>query len=146
MKKKFLIFIILLIIGFSVYHIYNTYYKMEKVSEVIDGDTIKLSNNKFVRLIGINAPEVDEPCYKEAREKLIKLVKGKTVRLESDVKNKDSYGRLLRYVYVDNLFVNSEMIRLGYAKVDEFKPNIRYSSLFLEMEDKARRANRCIWR
>jgi len=119
---------------------------MEKVSEVIDGDTIRLSNNKFVRLTGINAPEVDEPCYKEAKEKLIKLVKGKTVRLESDVKNRDFYGRLLRYVYIDNLFINSEMIRLGYAKVDEFKPNIKYSNLFLEMENKAIRANRCIWR
>jgi len=145
MKKKFLIFILLLIIGFSIYHIYNNYYKIEKVSEVIDGDTIKLSNNKFVRLTGINAPEVDESCYKEAKEKLIKLVKGKMVRLESDVENKDSYGRLLRYVYVDDLFVNSEMIRLGYARVDEFKPNVKYSSLFLEMEDKARRSRRCVW-
>jgi len=65
--------------------------------------------------------------------------------LKSDTKNKDGYGRLLRYVYVDDLFINSEMIRLGLAKFEEVGPNVKYSELFLEMEEKAKKARRCIW-
>ena len=51
----------------------------------------------------------------------------------------------MRYVYVDDLFVNSEMIRLGLARFEEIRPNTKYSELFLDLENKARKARRCIW-
>jgi len=120
-------------------------YKEMRVTEIIDGDTIRVENNKIVRLTGINAPETKEDCYSEAKEELEDLVKHKKVRLEKDVNDKDNYGRLLRYVYVDDLFVNSEMIRLGLARFEEIGPNKKYSKLFLDLENKARRARRCIW-
>jgi micrococcal nuclease len=65
--------------------------------------------------------------------------------MESDDGNKDVYGRLLRYVYVGNTFVNSEMVRLGLAGAEEVKPNVKYSDLFLDLENKARKAGRCMW-
>ncbi len=120
-------------------------YKDYIVSEVIDGDTFKTKDGKNVRLIGINAPENGEKCYEEAKDKLKELIYRKKIRLERDVKSKDNYGRLLRYVYVIDLFVNSEMIRLGLAKFEEIGPNEKYSELFLDLENKARRARRCIW-
>jgi len=140
--KKFIISILFVV---AIYFIWNYIDSYKEVSEVIDGDTFKTVDGKTVRLTGINSPEVNEPCYKEARDKLKEIIKGKKIRLEKDIKEKDEYGRLLRYVYVDDLFVNSEMIRLGLARFEEIEPNTKYSELFLEMENKARKIRRCIW-
>ena len=140
MKKSFVIFLIIIAILFII----SNFYIIEEVKTVIDGDTIKLKDGKIVRLLGINAPEVDEECYQESREELKSLLKGKTIRLESDSTERDTYGRLLRYVFVDDIFVNGEMVRLGYAKV--FGNAEKYSEILIEMEDKARKAKRCIWK
>ena len=99
MKKSVMVFFIVLGIAFIV-TIYMEDYKEVRVTEVIDGDTIKVGY-KSVRLIGINAPETNEPCYEEAKEMLKELVEHKKVRMEKDVEDRDDYGRLLRYVYVD---------------------------------------------
>ena len=144
MNKSVIIFFLILVIAFFVTN-YIEDYKEIRVSDVIDGDTIRIGDNKIVRLIGINAPEINEPCYSESKSELEELVEHKKVRLEKDVKDKDGYGRLLRYVYIDDLFVNSEMIRLGLARFEEIEPNNKYSSLFLDLENKARKAGRCIW-
>jgi micrococcal nuclease len=65
------------------------------VKRVIDGDTIVLNNGEKVRYIGIDTPERDEDYYNKAKEFNKKLVEGKTVRLETDVQQRDRYGRLL---------------------------------------------------
>jgi len=144
MKKKTIIFFVILVIVFLISN-YIEEYKSYIVSEVIDGDTFKTKDGKTIRLTGINAPENGEKCYEEAKDKLKEFIYKKKIRLERDVKSKDDYGRLLRYVYADDLFVNSEMIRLGLAKFEEIEPNEKYSELFLESENKARRARMCIW-
>ena len=105
-----------------------------KVIEVIDGDTIVLSNNEHVRLIGINTPESERYFYGEAKEVLKLLVLNKNVRLEKDVDDRDTYGRLLRYVYIGNLFVNLEMVKRGFANVFTFPPNVKYTDKFIEAE------------
>ena len=86
------------------------------VTKVIDGDTIQIEGGQKVRYIGIDTPETVDPtrpdgCFgKEASEKNKNLVLGKKVRLEKDVSLTDRYGRLLRYVYVDELFVNDALV------------------------------------
>ncbi|MDD3819484.1 MAG: thermonuclease family protein, partial [Actinomycetota bacterium] len=87
------------------------------VKEVIDGDTIILSDGRRVRLIGINTPEHGMYFYEEAKEALEMIVLGKKVFLEKDVSEKDQYGRLLRYVYTGDLSVNMEMVKRGFANV-----------------------------
>lgn len=96
------------------------------VSRVIDGDTIDLETGERVRLLGINAPERGELYYEEARKALEDLLLEKEVVLERDEINKDQYGRLLRYVYIDDLFVSCEMVRQCYATVYIIPPNIKH--------------------
>ena len=144
MNKITIMFLIILVIAF-LFSNYIDIYKDYTVSEVIDGDTFKTTDGKDVRLIGINAPEVGEKCYQEAKDGLKELIYRKEIRLESDVGDKDTYGRILRYAYIDKLFVNADMIRLGLARFEEVQPNTKYSSLFSDLEEKARKAGRCIW-
>ena len=144
MKKRTVIFFIIVVAAF----LFTNYMQINKdymVSEVVDGDTFKTTDGRTIRLIGINAPEVGEKYYEEAKDELTELIYRKEIRLDSDTGNKDVYGRLLRYVYVDDLLVNSEMVRLGLAKAEEVAPNKKYSDLFLELESNARNAGRCIW-
>lgn len=121
------------------------------VARVIDGDTIKLINGERVRYIGIDTPELHHPkkpveyLAKEAKDFNEKLVGGKVVRLEFDVEKRDNYGRLLAYVYVDDTFVNAELIEEGYAQLLTIPPNVKYADEFLRLQRKAREGNRGLW-
>lgn len=116
------------------------------VTRVIDGDTIEIETGERVRLIGINSAEFNEECYEEAKEKLEDLILGKEVILESDIEDKDKYGRLLRYVLVDGYNVNYGMIFMGLAYEYEYGSNTKYSSWFKETELNASSENSgCLW-
>ncbi len=115
------------------------------VSNVIDGDTVKLQSGEKVRLLGINTPKKGQPYYEEATNRLKELIEGKTVTLEKDAEDKDQYGRLLRHIYIDDTFVNFEMVREGYANVYVIPPNTKYSDEFEKAEEEAKNAKRRIW-
>ncbi len=120
-------------------------YKSE-VSRVIDGDTVELATKERVRLLGINTPERGQHFYKESKDYLKGLVENKTVFLESDVEDKDKYGRLLRHIYMGGLFVNIELIKAGYASAYIIPPDEKYKELFLEAEEGARSKGIGIWK
>ena len=116
-----------------------------QVVRVIDGDTIEvfISGKTYkVRYIGIDTPETGEWMAPEATAMNKKLVGGKVVRLEKDVSETDKYGRLLRYVWVGNLMVNAELVRLGCAQVSTYPPDVKYADLFLRLQREAREAGR----
>jgi len=116
------------------------------VTRVIDGDTIEVGGRIKVRYIGIDAPERGEAYYFEASEINRNLVGGERVRLEKDVEDKDKYGRLLRYVWLDDTMVNAELVRLGYAYSFDYPPNVKYQQYFLGLEKVARGQRRGLWR
>lgn len=116
------------------------------VREVIDGDTLVLSNSERVRLIGINTPEHGRYYFNEAKDVLEILVLGKEVKLEKDVTDRDMYGRLLRYVYVKDLFVNLEMVKRGFANAYTYPPDVKYTESFLEAERYARLHEVGLWK
>ncbi|MGH7829719.1 MAG: thermonuclease family protein, partial [Candidatus Binatia bacterium] len=92
--------------------------KTATISQVIDGDTLRIGKKKKIRLIGVDTPEVHESVklYRDAEDAGVKskeirslgkksswitkqLVEGRRVRLEFDEEDKDRHGRQLAYVY-----------------------------------------------
>lgn len=118
------------------------------VTRVIDGDTIEISTGEKVRYIGINAPELANrnECFAgKARQKNVSLVLNKKVKLVKDVSDKDRYGRLLRYVYIDNLFVNKTLVEEGYANAATFPPDVKFKDLFVQMQKQAQEQKKGLW-
>jgi endonuclease YncB( thermonuclease family) len=93
------------------------------VAYVVDGDTIRLSSGTYVRLIGIDTPEVGQCGYDAAKALLDEMV-GLSAELPNpaSVDDRDRYGRLLRYVRVGGRDAGLVLVRRGLAKA-------RYDSL-----------------
>lgn len=129
-------------------------YEQAFCTRVVDGDTIEVEINggKYkVRYIGIDTPETVDPRRpvgyfgKEASVKNKELVLNKKVQLEKDISNTDKYGRLLRYVYVDDIMVNQELVRLGYATAATYPPDVKYVYKFVQAEQEAKINKRGLW-
>lgn len=133
----------------------------EQVRKVIDGDTIRLTDGRLVRYIGIDTPELrrkvdgrwveaPEPFGQEAKRANERLVLGKVVRLEYDVQQLDRYGRVLAYVYVPTesgeLMVNAELLRQGFAQPLTIPPDVKHAEAFRALVAEARAAQRGLWR
>ena len=124
------------------------------VTRIIDGDTIEvdIAGTKYnVRYNGIDTPELNDKraefcaLAQEATRYNRQLVEGKTVLLEKDISETDKYGRLLRYVYVDDIFVNAELIAQGLAWAEPYEPDTKYRDYLEGLETEARLAGRGIW-
>ena len=159
-KKWLLKYIGLLAVGLIVYLFYvfsggNPYGKWVLVTQVVDGDTIRVGRgwrNTKVRLLGVDTPETvhpDKPVEffgSEASEFTKKSLKGKKVHLEFEPSNQmDKYGRLLGYIYLsDGSLFNAELIKRGYARV--IAPfHFRYYDEFRNYEQEAMAGGRGIW-
>lgn len=122
-----------------------------KVIKVIDGDTIEIEGGQKVRYIGIDTPETKHPtkgvqCFgKKASEKNKELVDGKEVILGKDISETDRYGRLLRFVYIDGVFVNDYLVREGYAHASTYPPDVKFADQFRQAEQEARISNKGLW-
>lgn len=121
------------------------------VERVVDGDTIKLTNGQTVRYIGIDTPESKHPqkeveCFAlDAAEANRQLVEGKKVTLEKDVSDTDRYGRLLRYVYINDIMVNQKLVADGFAQAVSFPPDIKYQDQLMAAEQQAREQDLGLW-
>ncbi|MDN5348388.1 MAG: micrococcal nuclease [Clostridia bacterium] len=133
------------------------------VTSVVDGDTVyaRLQNGKEekVRFIGVDTPESTrevEPYGKEAAVYTKKRLDGKKVYLELDVGERDKYGRLLAYVWLEQpkdnseaevraKMFNAELLLNGYAQVMTVPPNVKYADLMAKLQQEAREAGKGLW-
>lgn len=127
-----------------------------QVVRIIDGDTVEIKYKgklTSVQLFGINAPETtihpskpQEPYGREAHSYLQDLLLNESVYLRFDEHMRDQYERILGYVYrtSDGIFLNLEMIREGYAKVDLRYP-FKYEKLFKNYESRAKTDRKGLW-
>ncbi len=114
------------------------------VARVIDGDTCVLENEERVRYYGINAPEEGDPYFEEATQANHNLVVGKKIRLEPQNPSRDENDRLLAYVFVNGVFVNEELLRLGYAHIQ--RPLVaKYRDRLLRAQETAQQEGLGIW-
>lgn len=123
-----------------------------RVKRAIDGDTLELADGDRVRYIGVDAPESVDPrrhaeCFgKEASAFNRDLVEGKMVRLAKDISDRDRYGRLLRFVYLqDGTLANELLVREGYASVATYPPDVSKEDIFRAAERMARGEKKGLW-
>jgi len=98
------------------------------VKNVVDGDTVDVSFNIYgiqrVRLVGIDAPEIGEEGYEEAKEFVNETCMWEEVKLDvDDEKQFDPYYRILALVYVNDTNLNAELLKGGYAEVMYIPPS-----------------------
>ncbi len=113
------------------------------IRRAIDGDTIELENDLRVRLLGINTPEKKRPLHDEALD-FLRQFEGKEARLEWTNEEKDKYGRLLRYVFVDGKMLNELVLRRGLGNLYIYGAD-KYTKLLSEAEQEARNSKSGIW-
>jgi micrococcal nuclease len=128
--------------------------------EVTDGDTIRVDvdgRNELVRLILIDAPETHDPnrpaeCFgQEATTYLSWLLSfGGDLYLETDVSDRDRFGRLLRYVWLDFgdgevYLVNEVLVRAGYVAFSTYPPDVKYVDEIREAGQFAREHGYGLW-
>lgn len=127
------------------------------VVEVVDGDTIVVRIGRVdehVRLIGVDTPETKHPsrpveCFGREATAFTRAVlpAGTVVRLERDVEERDTYGRLLAYVWrsADGVFVNRELAAQGYAAVLTIPPNVSHTDELVAAATRARELGAGLW-
>jgi len=84
---------------------------------VTDGDTIvvltEAKEQIKIRLEGIDCPEYKQDFGYKAKQATSNLCFNKEVRIEKS--GVDQYGRTLAFVYVGDICVNKELLKLGMA-------------------------------
>jgi micrococcal nuclease len=134
------------------------------VDQVVDGDTIRVvveepggaippSDSVRIRLLNVDAPELDHPergedCGATEATAFVEALTppGSTVHLAADVEDRDVYDRPLRAVWNEHgVFVNAELVRAGWAEVVLFPPNDRFHGQLLPLEAQARAEARGAW-
>jgi micrococcal nuclease len=124
------------------------------VTRIIDGDTVEIlynSEKEKVRLIGIDTPETVkpdtpvEPFGKEASDFTKSTLLDKYVSLEFDEQERDRYGRLLAYLYIEGEMFNEILLEEGLAHVSTFPPNTKYVDTFIETESTAKNNKVGMW-
>ena len=117
------------------------------VIEVVDGDTIEVQlegKRETVRYYGIDTPERQEPCYEEAKKRNEELA-GRHVLLVADARDRDSGGRLLRYVFtLEGYSIDAALVAEGFAHAWTYDGS--YRDALMALEEEARREGRgCLW-
>ena len=122
-----------------------------RVTRIVDGDTLVLSDLGTVRLIGVDTPETVDPRKpveefgRASTAFLTGLALGQTVRIEYDQPHKDRFDRTLVYLYLsDGRLVNREVIRFGYGHLYTEFP-FRLMEEFRVSSREAQQENRGLW-
>lgn len=126
-----------------------------KLARVVSGQTLEVlgmgEQPNFVsqvRLIGLDAPDLNQrPWGYAAKELLEKLIGDgeKTITLEFDLETKDRFGRNLAYVWKDQVFLNEQILKQGYALFVGRSPNYKYDQRLENAQHWARIMGEGIW-
>lgn len=116
-----------------------------------DGDTLRLKDGKYVRFIGINAPEtkpVPEPFGEEAKQRIRAIMKElkNNVRIETDATPVDQHGRILAHVFdASGRNIGAQLLAEGLGFWICFAPNTAHWEVYRNAELAAQAARRGVW-
>ena len=127
-----------------------------QVIRIIDGDTVEIQYEgrpTSVQLIGVDAPETvrsgkpPERYGEEATRFLQDFLLDDSIYLRFEENKRDKYDRLIAYIYraSDGIFVNLEIIREGYGRVDTRYP-FKHEELFMNYQSSAKTSRKGLWR
>lgn len=120
-----------------------------EISSVVDGDTIRLTDGRKVRLIGINTPELHpgpEPFANEAKRSLSRLLAGNEAILLPGLDDRDSHGRLLAHVFdMKGQSVEAALLLQGLGWHVAISPNLGLADCLSAMEQQARDQGKGVW-
>lgn len=127
-----------------------------EVVRIVDGDTIIVEldgGEEKLRMIGVDTPESvhndlekNVPYGKVSSDYTKDMLEGREVWLEMDVEERDRYGRLLAYVYLDGEMFNRMLLEEGHATIITVPPNVKYAEEFEGLQEEARREGRGLWK
>jgi micrococcal nuclease len=124
------------------------------VRHVHDGDTLILEDERKLRLLGYNSPEIarrerpGEPLGAEARERVAQWIEegGRRIRLQYDAEHKDRYGRVLAHAFLgDGRNIAELMLQAGLAASLIIPPNLQYAGCYAAAERRARAQRLGVW-
>lgn len=128
------------------------------MEKVVDGDTLRLVDGRFIRLIGINSPEMarkeraEEPFANQAKLAVQTLLKDSmsegaaVVQLQYDAERKDRYGRTLAHVYLqDGRSIQANLLSNGLAAHIVVPPNLDHRKCYREAELEGRASQEGVW-
>lgn len=122
-----------------------------KVARVVSGQTLEVtgideSKMSRVRLIGIDAPDLQQqPWGQAAKESLEAIIGSRPILLEFDVQNQDSFGRHMAYVWQDGVLLNEKLVAHGYVLILPRSPNNKYDQRLERAQEWARLMGLGIW-
>jgi micrococcal nuclease len=126
-----------------------------KLARVVSGQTLEVLGMETqpnltsqIRLIGLDAPDLGQtPWGEDAKKTLETLIGGvnQSLKLEFDLENKDKFNRTLAYVWKDQLLLNEEIIKQGYALFVARSPNNKYNQRLKHAQQWARIMGKGIW-
>lgn len=125
-----------------------------RVLYVVDGDGFAIADGphglpvEIVRMLCMDAPERDQEGWRDAKDALASMIEGQVVELEPEHKwrfVRDRYGRCLTYVFLGDLLVNAEMVRLGWSDFLTKFGRGRYQHVFCRCMNDAEAHRRGIW-
>jgi endonuclease YncB( thermonuclease family) len=142
-----------------VYHKLPSDAQKIQVRNVYDGDTMTLTDERRVRLLGIDTPEIKEkqPYAQEAKNYTKQLIDSHRDQVylcfEPNQSKEDHYGRLLGFVYVETgpnqyLCINEGIVEAGFASV--YSPNtsskIQHFDKYIALQSIARTNHHGMWK
>ncbi len=145
--------VLTLIVGFFTGSYYNQQKQTSlitkaKVIRVIDGDNLELENGKSIRLYGINCPEKGEKYSKEAIDLSTKLALNQQISIDYQPNYQtDRWGRILGYVFIDDTFLNQELVKQGYCQVTlyEKRAKLKYQDELVQAQEHAKQEKLGRW-
>lgn len=144
MNRFKIFFLIFIIFAIESYSMQDSFYA--EVIKVADGDTVTVKTESGaktrIRLYGVDSPELKQESGADAKQFTEKLLLKKKVRV--DVKDRDSYGRLVADIYIGNLNFNKEIVKNGYAWY--FRKYLKNSIEMEKLENEAKKSKIGLWK